>query len=88
VGKTTTAINIAAGLQVGAIGAVVDVDLCNTTAAWGSSRQQHPLLAGKPLDKPWWRPRSPGSACFRSTNLADADALSASIASGPRQPNS
>ena len=73
VGKTTSAINIAAGLaKSGRSALVVDIDpQCNATSGLGvEPAQRHPLLAGKA------QPRLcvlPGSQ-----SLADADALSAS----------
>jgi chromosome partitioning protein len=82
VGKTTTAINVAAGLAMaGRSALVVDMDpQCNATSGLGvEPASRHPLLAGKPLAEfvaPTSQPLLhvlPGSQ-----SLADADALSAS----------
>jgi chromosome partitioning protein len=82
VGKTTTAINLAAGLaKAGKSSLVVDIDpQCNATSGLGlTPAQRHPLVAGKPLSDsiaPTNQNRLhvlPGSQ-----SLADADALSAS----------
>jgi chromosome partitioning protein len=82
VGKTTTAINIAAGLaKSGRSPLVLDVDpQCNATSGLGiEPAQRHPLVAGKPLAEfiqPTYQVKLfvlPGSQ-----SLADADALSAS----------
>jgi chromosome partitioning protein len=82
VGKTTTAINVAAGLaKAGRTALVLDVDpQCNATSGLGASPvPRHPLVSGQPLREaviPTSQPRLfllPGSQ-----SLADADALSAS----------
>ena len=51
VGKTTSAINIAAGLAKSGTALVVDIDpQCNATSGLGvEPAQRHPLLAGKAL---------------------------------------
>jgi chromosome partitioning protein len=80
VGKTTTAINVAAGLaKSGRSALVVDIDpQCNATSGMGvEPAARHPLIANKPLAEavvPTSVPRLfvlPGSQ-----SLADADALS------------
>jgi chromosome partitioning protein len=82
VGKTTTAINIAAGLaKAGRSALVVDVDpQCNATSGLGvEPAQRHPLLAGKPLVESIVETTQPRlSVLPGSQSLADADALSAS----------
>jgi chromosome partitioning protein len=82
VGKTTTAINIAAGLaKSGRSALVVDVDpQCNATSGLGiGPAERHPLLAGKPLNETVVETSQPRLFVLPgSTSLADADALSAS----------
>jgi len=82
VGKTTTAINIAAGLaKAGKTALVVDVDpQCNATSGLGiEPAQRHPLLAGKPLvESIAETSQARLSVLPGSQSLADADALSAS----------
>ncbi len=82
VGKTTTAINIAAGLaKAGKSALVVDVDpQCNATSGLGvAPAQRHPLVAGKPLRESIQETTQPRLAVLPgSQSLADADALSAS----------
>lgn len=82
VGKTTTAINLAAGLaKAGRTALVVDIDpQCNATSGLGiTPAARHPLVAGKPIAASVVETRQtrlkvlPGSQ-----SLADADALSAS----------
>ncbi len=82
VGKTTTAINIAAGLaKSGRPSLVIDIDpQCNATSGLGvAPGQRHPLVAGRPLAETVVETSQaklfvlPGSL-----SLADADALSAS----------
>ena len=81
VGKTTTAINIAAGLaKAGRTALVIDVDpQCNATSGLGiEPAQRHPLLAGKPLVESLEATSQEGlSVLPGSQSLADADALSA-----------
>ena len=81
VGKTTTAINIAAGLaKAGRTALVIDVDpQCNATSGLGvEPAQRHPLLAGKPLVESIVVTSQPKlSVLPGSQSLADADALSA-----------
>ena len=82
VGKTTTAINLAAGLaKAGKTTLVIDIDpQCNATSGLGvEPAARHPLVAGRPLIDsvtPTTQPRL--SVLPGSQSLADADALSAS----------
>ena len=82
VGKTTTAINLAAGLaKAGRTALVVDVDpQCNATSGLGvQPAARHPLVAGQPLAESIVSTSQPGlSVLPGSQSLADADALSAS----------
>ena len=92
VGKTTTAINIAAGLaKAGRTALVIDIDpQCNATSGLGvEPALRHPLLSGKPLAETLVQTSQPRLHVLPgSQSLADADALSASNrqrASGLRQ---
>ena len=82
VGKTTTAINLAAGLaKAGAYTLLVDLDpQCNATSGFGQEpTRQHPLVAGLPL-KPSLVPTGvsrldllPGSRSFRDVEVLTRD---------------
>ncbi len=82
VGKTTTAINLAAGLaKSGRPSLVIDIDpQCNATSGLGvEPAQRHPLLAGKALAQTVVETDQPKLFVLPgSLSLADADALSAS----------
>ena len=82
VGKTTSAINIAAGLaKAGRPSLVVDVDpQCNATSGLGvEPAARHPLVAGRPLAESVVETSQANlSVLPGSLSLADADALSAS----------
>ena len=82
VGKTTTAINVAAGLaKAGRPALVIDVDpQCNATSGLGvEPAQRHPLVAGRPLAESVVETSQPKLFVLPgSQSLADADALSAS----------
>ena len=81
VGKTTTAINLAAGLaKAGRTALVVDVDpQCNATSGLGIEPAiRHPLVAGRPLGDSVAETAMPRLCVLPgSQSLADADALSA-----------
>jgi chromosome partitioning protein len=82
VGKTTTAINLAAGLaKAGRTALVIDVDpQCNATSGLGvEPAERHPLVAGRPLFESVVETSQPKLFVLPgSQSLADADALSAS----------
>jgi chromosome partitioning protein len=82
VGKTTTAINVAAGLaKAGKTALVIDVDpQCNATSGLGiEPAARHPLVAGRPLfESVVETSQERLSVLPGSQSLADADALSAS----------
>ncbi len=82
VGKTTTAINLAAGLaKAGRTALVIDVDpQCNATSGLGvEPAERHPLVAGRPLAETIVETAQPRLFVLPgSQSLADADALSAS----------
>ncbi|HEV3167827.1 MAG TPA: ParA family protein [Isosphaeraceae bacterium] len=81
VGKTTTAINLAAGLaKAGKNALVVDIDpQCNATSGLGiPPAQRHPLVAGRPVAEYVIETTQPRLHVLPgSQSLADADALSA-----------
>lgn len=82
VGKTTTAINLAAGLaKAGRSALVIDIDpQCNATSGLGvEPAHRHPLVAGRPLAESVVETSQPKLYVLPgSQSLADADALSAS----------
>jgi chromosome partitioning protein len=82
VGKTTSAINLAAGLaKAGRSALVIDIDpQCNATSGLGvEPAQRHPLVAGRPLAESIVETSQPKLFVLPgSQSLADADALSAS----------
>jgi chromosome partitioning protein len=81
VGKTTTAINVAAGLaKAGKSALVLDIDpQCNATSGLGREpAERHPLVAGRPLAEFVAETSQPRLRILPgSQSLADADALSA-----------
>lgn len=81
VGKTTTAINLAAGLaKSGRTALVIDIDpQCNATSGLGVAPEaRHPLVANRPLAEALVATSQPGLHVLPgSQSLADADALSA-----------
>jgi chromosome partitioning protein len=82
VGKTTTAINLAAALaKAGRSALVIDVDpQCNATSGLGvEPAHRHPLVAGRPLAESIVSTSQENLFILPgSQSLADADALSAS----------
>jgi chromosome partitioning protein len=82
VGKTTTAINLAAGLaKSGRPSLILDIDpQCNATSGLGvTPAQRHPLLSGRSLAESVVETAIPKLFVLPgSLSLADADALSAS----------
>jgi chromosome partitioning protein len=81
VGKTTTAINLAAGIaKAGRTALVVDIDpQCNATSGLGiTPAPRHPLVAGRRLADAVVEGGQPGLFVLPgSQSLVDADALSA-----------
>jgi len=82
VGKTTTAINLAAGLaKAGAFTLLVDLDpQCNATSGLGQDRcARHPLVAGEPLAESLCHTEItrldllPGSRSFRDVEALTRD---------------
>jgi chromosome partitioning protein len=82
VGKTTTTINLAAGLaKAGRTTLVIDVDpQCNATSGLGiAPARSHPLVGGRPLADALVETAQPRlSVLPGSQSLADADVMSAS----------